>query len=331
MANPQKENGNIQIATEIWEHLTKIRIPGEVRQVLDFILRKTYGWNKKSDKIALSQFVENTGLKKNTICKCLAKLQGMNLISITQLGNEIAKTYSFIKDFDTWKPLPKKGINKGKVLVGRKNVKDLKKEIRLRDKNICRVCGYDGNTTNEKLPVHHIDFNQSNNNNDNLIALCKSDHAKAHNNNEDYKNYLKNLITKKGNTTKVLPNTGTVIPQHRNTSLPNWGTTIDTNTIDTTKDNGAMPPDEINLLLDFFKKTVNPHINFGNKTERKACFDLLKAYGLEKIKTSLLFLEEKRKTDKFLPIITTPYELWTKWAKIKQHLTTNKRKIWLRK
>lgn len=93
----------------------------------------------------------------------------------------------------------------------------------------------------------------------------------------------------------------------------------------------ATPPDEVNLLLNFFKETVNPHIGFGNKTERKACSDLLKAYGLDWVKQSLAFLEEKRKTDKYLPTITTPYELWTKWAKIKQHLDTqqgNRIKIW---
>lgn len=89
----------------------------------------------------------------------------------------------------------------------------------------------------------------------------------------------------------------------------------------------AEPP-EVNLLLDYFKKTVNEHINFGNKTERKACTDLLNTYGLERVKTSLAFLEEKRKTDKYLPLITTPYELWTKWAKIKQHLIIKKPKIW---
>lgn len=84
----------------------------------------------------------------------------------------------------------------------------------------------------------------------------------------------------------------------------------------------AEPPNEINSLLNFFKNTVNEHISFGNKTERKACADLLKTYGLEKTKQALLFVEEKRKTDRYLPVITTPYELWTKWAKIKQHLTT---------
>ena len=46
MANPQKENGYIMIANEIMEALAKYRIPGEQRQCLDVILRKTYGYDR---------------------------------------------------------------------------------------------------------------------------------------------------------------------------------------------------------------------------------------------------------------------------------------------
>lgn len=93
----------------------------------------------------------------------------------------------------------------------------------------------------------------------------------------------------------------------------------------------AKPVDEVNELLDFFKQNINPHINFANKTERKACNDLLNTYGLERVKQSLLFLEHKRKTDKYLPTVASPYDLWTKWAKIKQRLQTKQpRKIWTR-
>ena len=106
MASPQKENGYVPIANEIAEHLAKIRINGEAMQVLWVILRKTYGFNKKSDCIALSQFVSFTGLKKQTVCKAIVKL--LTLKIITQKGNDIAKEYVFIKDFDLWKPLPKK-------------------------------------------------------------------------------------------------------------------------------------------------------------------------------------------------------------------------------
>jgi len=92
---------------------------------------------------------------------------------------------------------------------------------------------------------------------------------------------------------------------------------------------GADKPPEINILIQFFREQINPHLNFNNKTERKACNDLIETYGLEKTKQALKFLLEKRKMDKFLPTVTTPYELWTKWAKIKQHLETKRPKLWM--
>jgi len=109
MASPQKENGYTAIANELLEALAMIRIPGEARQLLDVILRKTYGFNKSEDAISLSQFVLKTGLKKNAVCKGLNKLKKLNLI--TQKVNDIANTYRFNKDFSTWKPLPKKGTS----------------------------------------------------------------------------------------------------------------------------------------------------------------------------------------------------------------------------
>lgn len=106
MANPQKEQGYTAIANEIMRALARIRISGEARQVLDVIFSQTYGYNKKQDAISLSQFCEKTGLKRPTICKALNKLKEMKLI--TQKDNTIANLYAINKDFDQWKPLPKK-------------------------------------------------------------------------------------------------------------------------------------------------------------------------------------------------------------------------------
>ena len=89
MSNPQYEEGYTKLANEILEALCHLRINGEARQVLDAILRKTYGWNKKEDAISLSQFVLLTGLKKVTVCKAIYRLISMNLI--TQKGNDVAK------------------------------------------------------------------------------------------------------------------------------------------------------------------------------------------------------------------------------------------------
>ena len=137
MASPQKENGFVPIANELYEALCRTRINGEARQVLDVIIRKTYGFQKKSDCIALSQFVLYTGLPKPTVCKALNHLKEMNLI--TQKANGIANEYSIIKDYSLWNPLPKKiTLPKKPINVTQKATYKRKKTI-LQKKPPCRA------------------------------------------------------------------------------------------------------------------------------------------------------------------------------------------------
>ena len=106
MASPQLKNGFVRMANEIYENLARYRIPGEARQVMDFIIRKTYGWNKVEDVIPLSQFVAGTGLKKATVCRAINKLIHLNLI--IKKDNDRGTSYRFNKNFETWTPLTKK-------------------------------------------------------------------------------------------------------------------------------------------------------------------------------------------------------------------------------
>lgn len=117
MANPQAENGHIDIANEIVEALAKTRLSGEEMQILWIILRKTYGWHKKQDSIPLSQFSEMTGIsKRQHVLRAVKKLLLKNIISVTKKGystitkNGYSQTniYEFNKDFDKWVVLPKK-------------------------------------------------------------------------------------------------------------------------------------------------------------------------------------------------------------------------------
>ncbi len=78
--------------------------------MLDTIVRKTYGFHKKEDRIATSQFIEATGLPNFAIHKARKKLLVMNMITITHKGNSQILTYSIQKDYHKWKPLPKKVI-----------------------------------------------------------------------------------------------------------------------------------------------------------------------------------------------------------------------------
>ena len=107
MKNPQLENGYIRIATEIWEALAKYRLPGEQMQCLFVIIRKTYGWGKKEDGIALSQFEAATGIKKPNIHRALKALKDKNIIVIKKDYHRFI-TYGFNKNYQKWKQLSKR-------------------------------------------------------------------------------------------------------------------------------------------------------------------------------------------------------------------------------
>ena len=102
MANPQKEDGHVRIANEIFDALICFRIPGEARQVLDFVIRKTYGYSKKTDYISLSQFCLATKLAKRSVSRALQTLKKMNIIGV-KIDTHGHNFYGVNKDFDTWK------------------------------------------------------------------------------------------------------------------------------------------------------------------------------------------------------------------------------------
>ena len=135
MANPQKENGYTPIANEIMEALAKTRIPGEARQVLDVIIRKTYGFNKAEDLISLSQFVRATGLKRPNVVRAIQKLLEMNIIRrkykqyqkrYSGIGNDtpVSKvipatggSYELNKNYEKWQPSIKSDTPVSKVII----------------------------------------------------------------------------------------------------------------------------------------------------------------------------------------------------------------------
>lgn len=137
MASPQLKDGYVAIANETMEALAQIRIPGEARQILDVILRKTYGWKKKEDKISLSQFKKRTGLLSPNIIRARSKLLNMNIISVIQKDNSDVLTYRFQKDYTKWKSLSKKIMLSKKIIqVIQKDNLPLSKRIDTKETNI---------------------------------------------------------------------------------------------------------------------------------------------------------------------------------------------------
>jgi len=101
MANPQRENGHIDIANEIADHLAKIRIPGQEMQILWVIFRKTWGWQKKMDTISHTQFAKATGIERRHIGGLLENLLKKRII--TKKRDSYICKYGIQKDWEKWK------------------------------------------------------------------------------------------------------------------------------------------------------------------------------------------------------------------------------------
>lgn len=83
---------------------------------------------------------------------------------------------------------------------GSKFDSSLKEQVRMRDKYKCRLCNCSQIENGRQLDVHHIDYNKKNNNENNLIVLCRSCHAKTKINRKYWRKYFNdklNLSNKK--------------------------------------------------------------------------------------------------------------------------------------
>lgn len=110
----------------------------------------------------------------------------------------------------------------------------------------------------------------------------------------------------------------------------NSNSNVDTNTnVAEHSSSGDIP-----ILIKSFEN-INPACKkfYGNKTQRKACQDLIETYSFERVKTVIENTLPKTNTLQFFPNITTPLQLFEKWANLEsaikkyqsEKLTSNKK------
>ena len=75
--------------------------------------------------------------------------------------------------------------------------KNLKIQIRKRDKFTCQLCNIIEQEYYRALDVHHIDYDKFNLKDDNLITLCSSCHMRTNYDRLKWKKYFKNFIERK--------------------------------------------------------------------------------------------------------------------------------------
>ena len=99
---PQLEDGFTQIANGILDDLSRLQISNYAFRVLMQILRNTYGYQLKSNKIPVTSIATKAGIRKAHVSRALHELTTKNIITIKN-GKR-----SYNKDSRTWKLTDKK-------------------------------------------------------------------------------------------------------------------------------------------------------------------------------------------------------------------------------
>lgn len=102
MSTPQLENGYVRIANELLDALCKQKLSGAEFNVLLFIIRQTYGYNKKEQKMTIKYIAIGTNTLERTVKRALEKLIKNNIIFSKSAYSTAPKFYSLNKHYKLW-------------------------------------------------------------------------------------------------------------------------------------------------------------------------------------------------------------------------------------
>lgn len=80
------ENGYLRLANQIQDALCIVELSGREFRVLNAIVRLTYGWSKKSDRIANSLIADKTTLQVKHVSEAVLSLAYRNIIKLRRIG-----------------------------------------------------------------------------------------------------------------------------------------------------------------------------------------------------------------------------------------------------
>ncbi len=212
--NPQLENGYLRIANEIVNKLCQYRLSGEEWQVLWVILRKTYGYNKKEDKISLSVFVKLTGLKRQNVFRAIKKLSSKKIIGVIKNDDSKINSYCFNKNFYEWKSVIKNDDSKkvssklitgviknddnvsSKLIPTKDNIKDNIQKTYIDPKNSLEYLineeALKSDYMNKVFDKYNINFTDLKRKAEELYNYCKAKGRRY----KDYRAFLRNAIVR---------------------------------------------------------------------------------------------------------------------------------------
>lgn len=102
MASPQTENGHTRIANELLEAIAFRICNATWLKIMLFVIRITYGWQRKEVESNYQAFATKTGFAKDTIRHALEDMHRLLLIDFRVVSRE-RFVISINKDYEQWK------------------------------------------------------------------------------------------------------------------------------------------------------------------------------------------------------------------------------------
>jgi len=98
MANPQTQNGHIEIANDLWEALMGAGLNRNEYRAILCILRYSYGFKQKYARLKKKEIADLTRIPLERVAKTLTSLEKKNIIKIAENNGYIY----FYKDYEKW-------------------------------------------------------------------------------------------------------------------------------------------------------------------------------------------------------------------------------------
>ena len=96
-----KNNGFVSVPNELYMAIITYGFTQTQMAVVLYIVRKTYGWRKAKDKIAVSVIAKELNKKRQLISRTVADLQKMSVIGMERSRNGIPPIM-WIQDPNNW-------------------------------------------------------------------------------------------------------------------------------------------------------------------------------------------------------------------------------------
>lgn len=94
------ENGYLRLANQIQDAVCKVELSGREFRVLNAIIRLTYGWSKKEDRITNSLIADKTGLAVKHVSEAVLSIANRRIISLRRIGQ--TRYIGINTDLDKW-------------------------------------------------------------------------------------------------------------------------------------------------------------------------------------------------------------------------------------